>query len=101
MKAYQEYKKYVESVEKAIEQERLRIASSVLQQVRECVAEFNFKPEDVFSIRQKRSPKYYDPETGRTWSGVGREPLWMRGKDRRIFELKQSINPFDNGHHGQ
>ncbi|KAB0685951.1 hypothetical protein WT83_02805 [Burkholderia territorii] len=101
MKAYRDYKKYVESIEEALEQERLKIADSVLRQVRECVAEFNFKPEDVFSMRKKRYPKYYDPETGRTWSGVGREPLWIRGKDRRLFELKQLVNPVANGSRGQ
>lgn len=31
-------------------------------------------------IRKKRSPsmpKYRDPETGQTWSGQGRSPLWF------------------------
>ncbi|WP_321891725.1 H-NS histone family protein [Burkholderia cenocepacia] len=97
MKAYQDYKKYAESVEKALEQERLKIADRVLREVRECVAEFDFKPEDVFSARRKRCPKYYDPETGQTWSGVGREPLWIRGKDRRSFELNQSTECVNDG----
>ncbi|WP_419689999.1 H-NS family nucleoid-associated regulatory protein [Burkholderia theae] len=30
-------------------------------------------------------PKYFDPATGKTWAGRGREPEWIRGKDRRDF----------------
>ncbi|KVL46551.1 hypothetical protein WT01_36370 [Burkholderia cepacia] len=97
MKTYQDYKKYAESVEKTLEQERLKIAARVLQEVRECVAEFNFKPADVFSTRRKRCPRYYDPESGQTWSGVGREPLWMRGKDRRSFELERTTELVNGG----
>ncbi|KVS70069.1 H-NS family nucleoid-associated regulatory protein [Burkholderia cepacia] len=87
MKTYQDYKIYAESIKRELEQERSRIEERVLQEVRECVAEFNFRPGDVFSVRQKRRPRYYDPETGQTWSGRGREPNWLRGKDRRLFEL--------------
>ena len=31
--------------------------------------------------------KYRDPETGRTWSGRGKEPLWLRGQDRSKFQI--------------
>ncbi|KVQ34600.1 hypothetical protein WK03_00540 [Burkholderia cepacia] len=87
MKTYQDYKIYAESIKRELEQERLRIEEHVLQEVRECVAEFNFQPGDVFSVQRKRRAKYYNPETGQTWSGRGREPNWMRGKDRRLFGL--------------
>ncbi|WP_425097430.1 H-NS family nucleoid-associated regulatory protein [Burkholderia ambifaria] len=29
--------------------------------------------------------KYFNPETGQAWSGVGREPVWLRGQDRDRF----------------
>lgn len=29
--------------------------------------------------------KYRDPDSGKTWSGKGREPAWLRGKDRAAF----------------
>ncbi|WP_390885660.1 H-NS family nucleoid-associated regulatory protein [Burkholderia territorii] len=32
-------------------------------------------------------PRYFDPVSGAIWSGRGREPHWIRGKDRRQFEL--------------
>ncbi|NTZ83608.1 H-NS histone family protein [Burkholderia metallica] len=36
---------------------------------------------------RKAMPKYYDPETGKTWSGRGREPHWIKGKDRSRFVI--------------
>ncbi|WP_226383334.1 H-NS family nucleoid-associated regulatory protein [Burkholderia mayonis] len=61
--------------------------AKVLQEIRECVAEFGFTPQGVFSSQKKREPRYYDPVSGSTWTGLGREPAWIRGKDRKVFEL--------------
>ena len=33
------------------------------------------------------APKYRDPETGATWSGRGRTPRWMAGKDPAQFTI--------------
>ncbi|CAB3758712.1 H-NS histone family protein [Paraburkholderia humisilvae] len=33
-------------------------------------------------------PKYRDPASGKTWSGRGRTPLWMRGDDRDAFLIR-------------
>ncbi|MGS0896904.1 H-NS histone family protein [Burkholderia stagnalis] len=35
--------------------------------------------------RQAVAPKYLNPVTGQTWTGRGREPKWIRGKDRGEF----------------
>lgn len=34
---------------------------------------------------EKVAPKYRNPETGDTWTGRGREPSWIKGKDREEF----------------
>lgn len=33
----------------------------------------------------KAKPKYRDPMTGKTWSGRGKTPVWLRGKDFKKF----------------
>lgn len=38
----------------------------------------------------KATQKYRDPVTGITWSGRGKEPSWIRGKDRRKFLIPDS-----------
>lgn len=35
----------------------------------------------------KATQKYWNPATGVTWSGRGKEPSWIRGKDRKKFLL--------------
>ena len=34
---------------------------------------------------KKVAPKYRDPATGKTWTGRGRAPTWLDGKDRAQF----------------
>ena len=36
----------------------------------------------------KVTPKYRDPETGKTWTGRGVAPKWIAGKDREAFLIK-------------
>jgi DNA-binding protein H-NS len=33
---------------------------------------------EEMQTKAKRPAKYYDPQTGKTWSGSGKKPLWMR-----------------------
>lgn len=35
-------------------------------------------------------PKYQDPRTGKTWSGRGRAPTWIEGKNRDQFLIQKS-----------
>ena len=35
----------------------------------------------------KVAAKFHNPETGATWSGRGREPRWLKGKNRDEFKI--------------
>jgi DNA-binding protein H-NS len=35
----------------------------------------------------KAIQKYQDPATGKTWSGRGKEPSWIKGQDRDKFTI--------------
>jgi DNA-binding protein H-NS len=41
------------------------------------------RPADHMSATS--APKYRNPETGQTWTGRGRMPLWLTGKDRAAY----------------
>jgi DNA-binding protein H-NS len=46
--------------------------------------------EKTFAVKTPKAvnpPKYRDPDTGKTWSGRGHEPLWING-DRDAFLIK-------------
>lgn len=61
--------------------------------VRELVAEFGLTQSDVFSgapARRQGPPvaaKYRDPVSGNTWSGRGKPPRWIAGKDRVAYAV--------------
>jgi DNA-binding protein H-NS len=38
--------------------------------------------------RGKVAPKYKNPATGETWTGRGKAPKWIAGKDRSKFTIK-------------
>ncbi|MXN78202.1 H-NS histone family protein [Burkholderia sp. 4701] len=88
------YRSFIEKkalLEEQLERERLAIAATVLLEVRRCIEEFGFSHDVVFpgvcAGSKKRRVKYFNPQTGQTWSGVGREPTWLRGQDRSRFEI--------------
>ncbi|WP_175804611.1 H-NS family nucleoid-associated regulatory protein [Burkholderia ambifaria] len=66
--------------------------NSALAEVRRLVGDFDISVREIFGASrtqkgQRRQAKYRDPETGATWSGRGRPPAWIAGKDRVQFEI--------------
>ncbi|WP_095211627.1 H-NS histone family protein [Burkholderia sp. ABCPW 11] len=57
------------------------------------------RPQTGRSSDKKYSPKYFDPSTGRTWSGRGRRPNWLAGRDPHDFliESDDSISVDEKG----
>ncbi|PRG59025.1 H-NS histone [Burkholderia multivorans] len=61
------------------------------------VAEYGLTPEQVFGRKRAKpndhaaqpvAAKYQDPKTGLTWSGRGRAPGWIKGKNRDRFLIQ-------------
>jgi len=93
-KSYKELLAEREALEQAIAQARQNEIASAVARVRELVAEFGLTPQDVFPGRAaktagkatgKVAAKYRDPATGQTWTGRGKPPKWIDGKDRSQF----------------
>lgn len=93
-KSYKELLAEREALEQAIAQARQNEIASAVTRVRELVAEYGLTPQDVFPGRTakaagkatgKVAAKYRDPATGQTWTGRGKPPKWIDGKDRSQF----------------
>jgi DNA-binding protein H-NS len=93
-KSYKELLADREALEKAIAQARQNEIAAAVTKVRELVAEFGLTAQDVFPGRAPRgagkptskvAAKYRDPATGQTWTGRGKPPKWIDGKDRTQF----------------
>lgn len=53
------------------------------------IAQYELTEADLFGRKRAGSgslpPKYRNPETGQTWSGKGRAPNWLIGRNRDDF----------------
>lgn len=93
MSSYKELLQQRATLDQQIESARQREISHAVSQVRALVAEFGLAAQDVFPSGRARSsaagskvaPKYRDPATGKTWTGRGKAPKWIDGKDRTKF----------------
>lgn len=61
--------------------------AAAISQARALAAEYGLTAADVFPAAGKPAasmsqPKYRHPETGATWTGRGKPPNWIVGKDR-------------------
>ncbi len=88
--------KQKEALEAQIDQVRQNELSDAISKIKAIIAEYHLTADDIFggakrarkvSTESKVMPKYRDPATGLTWSGRGRTPKWMEGKDRAQFEI--------------
>lgn len=96
MPSYKELLAQRQNLDVQIEALRKSEIQDALATVRQMIAEFGLTNEDIFPTGRAKSPlkgntvapKYRDPQTGATWTGRGKPPLWIASKDRTQFEIK-------------
>lgn len=95
MSSYAELLKQREELEKQIESARQNEIKEAVAKVRELVSRFDLSVADVFPGEKTRgvkavskvAAKYRDPMSGATWTGRGKAPKWIEGKDRQAFAI--------------
>jgi DNA-binding protein H-NS len=77
------------ALQSRIEQLDEQARTSAISQAKKIIADFSLEPYDLFDeISVKVQPKYRNPETGEQWSGRGKTPRWLAGKDREKYRIK-------------
>lgn len=92
MKSLNELLAERDALEAAIAEEKKTAEAQALRQVHALVAEFGFTAQQVFPWKPAKAhvpSKYHDPKTGATWTGRGKPPAWIAGKDREQFLIEQ------------
>lgn len=95
MTTYKELLQQREALERDIAAARHNEVQEAVSKARALIADHGLSQEDVFArvtrrrglLGQKVAAKYRDPATGATWSGRGKPPHWIAGKDRAAFAL--------------
>lgn len=90
---YAELLRQREMLEQQIAAMREAEVAGVVRHLRVLIEEFGLTQEEIFPLAKPKhekhqgEPKYRDPVSGRTWTGRGRLPDWIKGQDRKKFEI--------------
>ncbi len=97
MPTYKELLAQRTELEQQIAAAREQEVGTAIARIQELMTQYGLCPEDIVVKRRGRKPSsksahkttpvalYQDPKTGKTWSGHGRAPGWIAGKNRGRF----------------
>jgi DNA-binding protein H-NS len=100
MSTYKELIAQREMLDKQIEEVKAKEFTAVVEQLKQKIAEYGISASDLGLSRAKTkttkvssrgaiAPKYRDPQTGAVWSGRGKPPKWIIGRNRDHFLIQQ------------
>ena len=95
MATLKEIQSQIESLQKQAEEARSNEISQAVTEIQRLMDDYGITVDDLNSARKKtakknpkkttRTAKYRDPETGQEWTGRGRMPNWLAGKNKDQF----------------
>ena len=93
MASLQELLQQQQMLAQQIENARRSEIAEVLAKIRAQVQQYGLAVSDIFpgggrhrgKPLGKVAPKYRDSVTGKTWTGRGKAPKWIEGKDRAQY----------------
>lgn len=100
MTTYKELQNQIEKLQKEAEQARKTELANAIADIHAKMKEYGISPEDLGfgaagkrnkaakAVRRPVAPKYRNNATGETWSGRGKPPKWMAGRDKAQFLIQ-------------
>jgi DNA-binding protein H-NS len=89
MTEYQNLLAQKAALEAQIAQAQAEAKAQAVAQASALIQEHGLTAADVFPAAKPKGsagvPKFRDPATGATWTGRGKPPNWINGKDRAPF----------------
>lgn len=86
---------YMAEVRRMFQEKSKANRRAIINQIVEVVNDHDIPVDELVDalggLKRKLGPaarKYRDPVSGATWSGRGKEPIWLRGKDRTKFQIR-------------
>lgn len=97
-------KQEIQKLQQELSTLNLRIAEArrqekkqVLASIKAQVEEYGISNDEVLRVlgilkplRQPAPDQYYDPSSGRKWSGKGRRPAWLQGKNLEDYRIDRA-----------
>lgn len=95
MSKYSELKAQIAQLEQQAREVRQTERNEALDKIRELMHTYEITASELqrpakkaSTQRQAVAAKYKDPESGATWTGRGRAPLWLKGRPKDEFLIK-------------
>jgi len=99
MTTYKDLLQQRERLEKQIEEAKEREFVAVIAEIKQKMHDYGISAGDLGLSRMAKvgkgrpragvAPKYRDSQTGSTWSGRGKPPKWIAGKNREEFLIQK------------
>jgi len=96
MTSYAEYVEQIAKLQSLAEAARQAEINDAIKKIKELMQVHGVSIEDLSSGSRAKPAKakgtvaaqYKNSETGETWTGRGRAPRWLDGKDKEQFRIK-------------
>lgn len=93
MKTYKELQAEIKELQAKAEKARQAELANAIAEIKTKIQEYGITEADLFSSGKRArkgaaaavEPKYRNPQTGETWTGRGKPPKWIAGKDRAEY----------------
>lgn len=96
MTTYAEYVEQIAKLQSLAEAARKNEINDAIKKIKDLMQAHGVSVADLSSARTAKPTKakgtvaaqFKNPETGETWTGRGRAPRWLDGKDRDAYRIK-------------
>lgn len=96
MTSYAEYVEQIAKLQSLAEAARQDEITGAVQKIKSLMQQYGITVADLSSARTAKPAKakstvaaqFKNSETGETWTGRGRAPRWLDGKDKEQFRIK-------------
>ena len=93
MKTYKELQLEIRDLQAKAEKQRQAEIQKAVDDIKDKMREYGITVDDLAPAKKARKtgatgtvkPKYRNPETGDTWTGRGKPPRWIAGKDKNQY----------------
>ena len=97
MKSYKEMQAEIREMQARAEKQRQSEIENAIGEIKQKMSDYGITIDDLSPSKKPRKlnpsgsvkPKYRNPETGDTWTGRGKPPRWIAGKDREQYLIAQ------------
>jgi DNA-binding protein H-NS len=93
MATYKALQDEIAKLQRDAEVARANETTNAVAQIRALMSEYDISLQDIENSSKKKDSRFrqvpikFQDDDGNTWSGRGRTPAWLKGKDKEQFRL--------------